>query len=70
MVSIIKLIDQLVILYVLFKILYNKNKSLINYYNKIFNYSFALSSLAVLYVLINLAIVSFETGKDLKNLKI
>ena len=55
-----------VILYVLFKILYNKNKSLINYYNKIFNYSFILSSLAVLYVLINLAIVSFESGKDLR----
>ena len=55
-----------IILYAVFKIFYNRNKFLIKYYNKFFNYFFIFVSLGVLFVFINLVVVSFKSGKDLK----
>ena len=54
------------ILYVIFQIFYNKNKLLINYYNKFFNYFFLFVSLIVFGSFINLAKISIDAGKELK----
>ena len=54
------------ILYVIFQIFYNKNKLLINYYNKFFNYFFLFVSLIVFGSFVNLAKISIDAGKELK----
>ena len=53
-------------LFIIFQIYYNKNKLLITYYNKFFNYSFLFVSLIVLGSFANLALISINSGKELK----
>ena len=55
-----------IILYLVFNIFCSRKKILINYYNKFFNYFFAFVALFVFGSFFNLAIMSINSGKELK----